>query len=152
VLNYVPHVGAIVCEVVLFFVAAVAHESLWYGLGAAGAFFAITTIESYLVTPLVLSRSLQLSPLAVILSVLSFGWLWGIAGGLMAAPLLAIAKIVCDEFPSLQSAGMILGGESRGAAATGANATNRTANAGSSPVRSRNAELPIEASSVRRPA
>lgn len=115
VLNYVPHIGALVCEVVLFFVAAVVHESLWYGLGAAGAFFVITTIESYLVTPLVLSRSLQLSPLAVILSVISFGWLWGIPGGLMAAPLLAIAKIVCDELPTLRPLGIVLSGESKSA-------------------------------------
>ena len=43
-------------------------------------------------TPLVLSKSLQLSPLAVILSVLFWGWLWGIAGGLMAALPLAIRQ------------------------------------------------------------
>jgi predicted PurR-regulated permease PerM len=110
-LNYVPHVGALVCMGVLFLVGAAAHESLWYGAAVAGAFAFLTAAESYIVTPLVLSKSLQLSPLAVILSVLFWGWLWGIAGGLMAAPLLAIAKICCDEFEVLRPLGVILSGE-----------------------------------------
>jgi len=95
-LNYVPHLGAMVCMVVLFLVGAVAQESLWFGAGAALVFLVITATESYFVTPLVLSRSLQLSPLAVIVALLLLGWLWGIAGGLMAAPSLAVVKITCD--------------------------------------------------------
>lgn len=110
-LNYIPHVGAFVCMGVLFLVGAAAHESLWYGAGVASAFALLTAAESYFVTPLVLSKSLELSPLAVILSVLFWGWLWGIAGGLMAAPLLAIAKICCDQFEVLRPLGILLSGE-----------------------------------------
>ncbi len=112
ILNYVPHVGAMACMVILFFVGAVSRESLWFGAGAAGLFFVTTSVESYFVTPFVLSRSLQLSPLAVIASLLLFGWLWGIAGGLMAAPLLAVIKIVCDQSSSLRTVGAVLGGGS----------------------------------------
>jgi predicted PurR-regulated permease PerM len=108
-LNYVPHVGAFLCMIVLFFVGAVTHESLSYGGLVAGCFAVITFIESYLVTPMTLSKSLQLSPLAVILSVLFWGWLWGIPGGLMAAPLLAIAKIICDQFEVTQPVAVFLG-------------------------------------------
>ena len=113
VMNFVPHVGAFVCMAVLFLVGAVSHESLSYGLLTAGVFALLTSIESYFVTPMVLSRSLQLSPLAIILAILFWGWLWGIAGGLMAAPLLAILKITCDQFDSLQGLGAFLSGESR---------------------------------------
>jgi predicted PurR-regulated permease PerM len=110
-LNYVPHVGAFLCMAILFFVGAVAHQSLWSGAGVAGAFAVITSIESYLVTPLVLSKSLQLSPLAVILAVLFWGWLWGIPGALMAAPLLTVIKIMCDQFEPLAALGVVLGGK-----------------------------------------
>jgi predicted PurR-regulated permease PerM len=110
-LNYVPHVGALGCMCVLFVVGAAAHESLWYGAVVAGAFALLTAAESYFVTPLVLSKSLELSPLAVIVSVLFWGWLWGIAGGLMAAPILAIAKICCDQFQVLRPVGLVLSGE-----------------------------------------
>jgi hypothetical protein len=45
------------------------------------------------------------------LSVLFGGWLWGIAGGLMAAPLLTVVKITCDQFESLRSVSTLLAGE-----------------------------------------
>lgn len=109
-LNYVPHVGAFLCTVVLFFVGAVSHESLAYGCLTAGVFVVLTSVESYLVIPMALSKSLHLSPLAVILAILLCGWMWGIAGGLMAAPLLAIVKIVCDQFDSLKIWAALLAG------------------------------------------
>lgn len=112
-LNYVPHVGAFVCMALLFLVGAVARESLWSGVATATLFSLITFAESYFITPLALSKSLQLSPLAVILSVLFWGWLWGVAGGLMAAPLLAVLKIVCDQFAPLQPLGVVLSADSR---------------------------------------
>ena len=111
-LNYVPHVGAFLCMVVLFFVGAVTRESISFGLVCAGIFMLITAAESYFITPFVLSRSLQLSPLAVILAILFCGWMWGISGGLMAAPLLTIVKIICDQFESLHGWSRILAGAS----------------------------------------
>jgi predicted PurR-regulated permease PerM len=111
-MNYVPHVGAFICLVVLFLVGAVAHESLTWGLATAGAFVLLTSLESYFITPMILSRSLQLSPLAIILAILFWGWMWGIAGGLMAAPLLEMMKITCDQFESLHGVAAFLSGES----------------------------------------
>ena len=113
ILNYVPHVGAFLGMVVLFFVGSVTHQSIGYGAVAALTFASLTTIESYFITPMVLSKSLQLSPLAVILAILFWGWLWGVSGGLMAAPLLAVLKIVCDQFDSLKGLGTFLAGESQ---------------------------------------
>jgi predicted PurR-regulated permease PerM len=123
-LNYVPHVGAFLCMVVLFFVGAVSHSSLAYGGLTAGAFLVLTSLESYLLTPLILSKSLQLSPLAVILALLFCGWMWGIAGGLIAAPLLAIVKVVCDQFEALQYWAALLAGDVPGASANGASSAN----------------------------
>ena len=109
-LNYVPHVGAMLCMFVLFLVGAVTRESISFGVLCAGIFMLITAAESYFITPFVLSKSLQLSPLAVILAILLCGWLWGIAGGLMAAPLLTIVKIICDQFESLHGWSAVLAG------------------------------------------
>jgi predicted PurR-regulated permease PerM len=110
-LNYVPHVGAMICMVVMFFVGAVSHQSLGYGAAVAGVFMLLTAAESYFITPLVLSKSLQLSPLAVILAILFGGWMWGIGGALMAAPLITIVKLVCDQFESLHSWAAFLAGD-----------------------------------------
>jgi predicted PurR-regulated permease PerM len=120
VLNFVPHIGAMLCMAVLFLVGAVTHQSLWYGAATAAAFCLITSIESYFITPMVLSKSLQISPLLVILFILFWGWLWGVAGGLMAAPLLTVVKIICDQFPTLRTWSVLLGGEPRAGSAVAA--------------------------------
>jgi len=108
-LNYVPHLGPFLTMIVLFFVGSLTHQSLWYGGALAGLFALVTTAESYFITPLMLSRHLELSPLAVILAVVFGAWMWGIGGGLLAAPMLAVFKIVCDQFESLHMFGAMLG-------------------------------------------
>jgi predicted PurR-regulated permease PerM len=110
-LNFVPHVGAFLCMVVLFFVGTVTHQSMLHGLLVAGVFVLLTSAESYFLTPFVLSKSLRLSPLAVILAILFWGWLWGIAGGLMAAPLLTVIKLICDQFEATRPYSALLAGE-----------------------------------------
>lgn len=130
VANFVPHVGAFLCMVVLFFVGAVTQQSLGMGAAVAGTFVLLTSAESYFITPMVLSKSLQLSPVAVLLAILFWGWIWGIGGGLMAAPLLAVMKIVCDQFASLKWLSVILSGE-----LPESSAPEPTGETGSAPVR-----------------
>jgi len=72
------------------------------------AFVSLTTVEAYLVTPIVLGRRLTLSPVAVFLSVTVWSWLWGIPGALIAVPLLAAAKIVAQHVPRLEPLARIL--------------------------------------------
>ena len=117
-LNFVPHVGAFLCMVVLFFVGTVTHQSMLHGVLVAGVFVLLTSAESYFLTPFVLSKSLRLSPLAVILAILFWGWLWGIAGGLMAAPLLTVIKLICDQFEATRPYSALLAGEVRSSAET----------------------------------
>ena len=47
--------------------------------------------------PMVLGKRLQLNPLAVTISVLFWGWLWGAMGLMLAVPLTGALKIICDN-------------------------------------------------------
>ena len=71
-------------------------------LAPALAFLAIHAIESNLVSPWFVGRRLTLSPLAVFLSVMFWGWLWGIAGALLAVPALVGLRCVCKRTRSLR--------------------------------------------------
>src|SRR5690606_24773737 len=66
----------------------------WMALMPAAAYLVLHTIEGQLVTPIVLGRSMALSPLVLILALMLFGWLWGIVGLLLAVPLLVCVKLV----------------------------------------------------------
>ena len=59
-------------------------------------------------SPLVLGKRLVLNPVLVFVSLLLWGWLWGIPGILIAIPLLLALKIICDHVPEWERYGRIL--------------------------------------------
>ncbi len=75
-----------------------------------GAYTALVVVEGQFITPIVLSRRLTLNPVALFVSLVVWGFLWGAMGALLAVPLLAIFKIVCDHIPQLKPVGHFLGG------------------------------------------
>ena len=58
---------------------------------------------------MLLSKRFTLNPVLVILSLFFWHFVWGIAGALLAVPLLAMFKIICDRIKVLQPAGHIIG-------------------------------------------
>ena len=62
-----------------------------------------------LVTPLVLGKRLSLSPLVVFLSVVVWGWLWGVAGALIAVPLVSSLKVILSHIPATRALAGLLG-------------------------------------------
>ena len=89
VLNFIPYLGAIIVVGVLLLagVASFADQPSLIMLPAA-AFFLVHTIEANLITPWFVGRQLALSRISVFLSVMFWGWLWGIVGALLAVPVL----------------------------------------------------------------
>ena len=115
-LNYIPILGPLTGVAVFFGVGLLAGGSLSAAVIPPAIYLAVHVIEGETVTPMLLARRFTLNPVLVIVSLFFWDWMWGVAGAFLAVPLLAIAKIVCDRVPSLQSLGHLLGGERRGRA------------------------------------
>ncbi len=94
VLNFAPYLGAMVSTVVLALVSLMTFGNLAEAIWAPMIFLAITSLEGAVITPLVLGNRLSLSPLAVFLSVIAWGWLWGPAGALIAVPLMSGISVI----------------------------------------------------------
>jgi predicted PurR-regulated permease PerM len=109
VTNYIPYLGAIVMIGVLAMVGLLTFDDVGKALLAPGAFIGLNILESYLVTPMVLGRRLTLNPVVIFLSLTFWGWLWGIAGALLAVPIMVVIKIFCDHSEPLASLGEFLG-------------------------------------------
>lgn len=105
ILNFIPYLGSLVGVVVLTLVALLSFESIGHILLVPAAYLVIDFVEAYLVSPFVLSKRLTLNPVVLFIWLLFWGWLWGAAGALMAIPLLASFKIVCDHIEALQPVG-----------------------------------------------
>ncbi len=107
-LNFIPYLGGFIAVAVLGLAGMLTFDHLWQALLPAFAYLVLTNLESF-ITPVVLGRRFTMNPVVVFLSVIFWGWMWGIAGALLAVPLLASFKIVCDHVESLSYIGEFLG-------------------------------------------
>jgi predicted PurR-regulated permease PerM len=108
-LNFVPFLGAAVGIAVVTLGAIATFDGLGQIALVPLTYFALTTAEAYLLTPIVLGRRLTLSPLVIFIGLLFWSWLWGIPGALLAVPLMAVLKIVCDAIEPLEAVGEMMG-------------------------------------------
>jgi predicted PurR-regulated permease PerM len=107
--NFVPYLGTAVMTAVITMLSLLTFESPARILAPPIAYLVINTIETELVTPHLLGRSLPLNPLVIFLAFLFWWWLWGIPGAVIAVPILATIKIVSDRTESLKGLGEFLG-------------------------------------------
>ena len=104
VLNFIPYIGAACMTVILLGVGLLTFSSLGYALVPAAAFVALATIEGQFITPTVLGRRLTLNPLAVLLAIAFWAWLWGPMGAFLAVPLTVVFLVTMTHlFPPDES-------------------------------------------------
>jgi predicted PurR-regulated permease PerM len=109
-LNYVLILGPLSGVAILFLAGLLTFDTLWLASLPAATYLAIHGTEGA-VTPLLLARRFELNPVLVIISLVFWFWMWGIAGALLAVPLLASFKIICDRIRPLMALGHFVGGE-----------------------------------------
>lgn len=94
--NIVPYLGPIIGvipAVLLGFTISPLHA-----LGAAGVFIAANQIEGNVLAPYILSKSTDLHPVTVLLGILAGAGMFGLVGALLAVPVLALGKILIEEY------------------------------------------------------
>lgn len=109
VFNYVPFLGAVIGIGIVGLVALVTFDQFWAILLPPLTYLMLTSLEAQFITPALLARRLTLNPVAVFLALIVWTWLWGVAGALLAVPMLATFKICCDHIEPLQPIGTMLG-------------------------------------------
>jgi predicted PurR-regulated permease PerM len=93
----VPLVGPSIVCIGAALAGFVQFDSLSMAAATGGVALAITTLEAYLLTPLLMSRVGEMNAVAIFVSLMFWGWLWGIWGLLLAVPITAAIKAVCER-------------------------------------------------------
>ncbi len=111
ILNYIPTIGSIIASIPGIIIALVqyAPETYWPAILTAVSFLAVNMTLGNIIEPRVMGDHLNLSPVAILISLLFWGWLWGTAGALLATPITAAIKIICDNIEPLSPIGTLLG-------------------------------------------
>ena len=108
VLNLAPYIGSALVTGASALVAFLQFGSFDMALAIGGASLVIHTIVGNLLTPWLTSRTSSMSPVAVFVSVLAWGWLWGLWGLLLGIPVMMAVKAVCDRVEDLKAVGELL--------------------------------------------
>jgi predicted PurR-regulated permease PerM len=109
-LNYIPILGPLFGVGIFVLVGMLSFDSLWWALLPPVLYFGIHLVEGEALTPMLLARRFTLNPVLIILSLVFWFWMWGMLGAILAVPMLAILKIVCDRLRPLKALGHFLEG------------------------------------------
>ena len=109
-LNYIPILGPMIRVVVFLLVGLLSIQTLWLAFLPAGLYLAIHLAEGETVTPMLLARRFTINPVLVILALVFWYWMWGVPGAILATPMLAITKIICDRIRPLTAFGHFMEG------------------------------------------
>ncbi len=108
--NFIPYVGPIIGSVIPAVVAYVQFGELQAVFWCVLIYASITGLEGNLVTPYVIGRHLKLNSLAVLLSAIFWGWMWGAVGLLLAIPIVATMKSISENVGGLSGLAEFLKG------------------------------------------
>ena len=109
VLHFVPYLGPALLTLGAGVAAFLQSGSLAYALAVAGASLLIAGAIGFVFMTWLQGRFARVNAAVLFIALLFFGWLWGVWGLLLGAPLVAIAKVVFDRVESLKPAGELLG-------------------------------------------
>jgi predicted PurR-regulated permease PerM len=109
-LEFVPYAGSVAMIVLLTLVGLTSLPGLTDALLAPAAYLVMATVQSNIVSPIVYGRGLNLNPVAILIAVILWGFLWGVPGAFLAVPMLAAGKVACDRVAGLRSVALFLEG------------------------------------------
>jgi predicted PurR-regulated permease PerM len=99
--NFIPYIGQLIGGALPTAIALGQTGSIGDALMVAALYLAVVGLEGYVVTPLVMGRSLDLNGTTVLITCLFWGYLWGLVGLVLAMPITVSLKLVCQAIPEL---------------------------------------------------
>jgi len=107
VLNYIPYLGPIASALLLFFGGLMVFPDAWSAMLPPMVFIGLHLVEANLVTPMIIGERLEINPLAILISLSFWSWVWGTTGALLAVPLLIIIKQIFSAAGTPDIAGFL---------------------------------------------
>ena len=112
-LNFAPYIGPACSLVIITLASLLSFDSIGQAMIPPLTVFSLNILEGQLITPQIIGRRLALSPVVVFTGIVVWGWLWGIAGALMAIPIIAAINVVCQKIEPLSPVADFIGASER---------------------------------------
>ncbi|MEQ8604573.1 MAG: AI-2E family transporter [Marivibrio sp.] len=113
ILNFIPYVGSLVGVAFPSVLALIQFPNPVYFLVTAGVLTGVQVTVGNVIEPRLMGRSLNLSPLVILLSLAVFGSIWGIVGMVLSIPFMAIAMLICAQFEPTRAIAVVLSADGK---------------------------------------
>lgn len=110
-LNFIPNVGSILATILPVSIAVIQFESFSPVLWLGGILLTIQTIVGNVIDPKYIGKSIDLSAIVVLFSLIFWGWLWGIIGMFLSVPIMVSIKITLENIPELRFLAILMSAE-----------------------------------------
>jgi predicted PurR-regulated permease PerM len=104
-LNMVPYIGVVMAWLPAFLIGLAKWKSIGSFFLVAGGLTAIHVIALNFVAPQLVGRRVRLNAVAITISLLFWGWVWGGMGLILAIPITATLRVICDHTESWRPIG-----------------------------------------------
>jgi predicted PurR-regulated permease PerM len=102
IFNSIPYFGPVIVSGGLLVVGLLQFGDPVSALKISAASVAVTSVEGWILTPLLLGKAEHMHVVVVFLGVLLWTWLWGAWGTVLAVPMMAVVKSICDHVEALR--------------------------------------------------
>jgi predicted PurR-regulated permease PerM len=109
VFNSIPYFGPLIVAAGTALVGFLQFGSIGMAFYVSAISLAITSLEGWLLTPWLTSRTARTNEVAIFIGLIFWSFLWGIWGTLLAVPMLVAVKACCDRIEDLKPIGELLG-------------------------------------------
>lgn len=109
-LNFIPTLGSIVATLLPLPIAMIEFESTWQIVAVVAMPGVVQLALGNVLEPKMIGKSLDLHPVTVLLSLMFWGLIWGVAGMFLAAPIMAVLKIALERIPLTHTFSEMLAG------------------------------------------
>jgi len=108
--NFIPNIGPIIVSIPPILIAlAQYYPNLWPAVITLVCLLSIHMIIGNGIAPKVMGDRLDLSPVVILISLLFWGWVWGVVGAIISVPIASAIKITCENIKPLKPVSVMLG-------------------------------------------
>ncbi len=108
-LMLLPYIGIAIGSILPALFALAIKDSAWYAVGVIAWFQVVQFLEGNIITPNIVGSKVSINPLMAIIGILLSGMLFGLAGLIIALPLIATLKVIFDANPNMEAIGFLIG-------------------------------------------
>lgn len=114
ILTFIPYIGIMISSLLPITISWITFNSIWYPIGVIAVFSIVQILESYIIFPLAVGSRLKINTLAILITIVAGGILWGAAGMILFIPFVGILKLIADRVERLKILSLLLNDGSDG--------------------------------------